>query len=791
MRRQKLIGRRQPKLAAIFSALLATLALAVLAAATLGAQNSQTQNSQSPASAPQTPPINATQAPAAPIVRPLSTNGKGIIRSSVDLVEIDVQVVDRDGKPIKGLTQNQFRVVEDGKEQKVSTFEYFDVEKIETAAAADTAPITISIGAMAPPAQLQQQVKDRRLTVLFFDMSSLEPDQLLRSIAASDKFVRTQMSPADLVGIVIFGNQLSVIADLTNDKAFLERALAALKPGADAQLAALADAAAQPTDFTSTEDTDAAFTADNTEFNIFNTDRKLAAIEAVADILKDIPGRKSVVHFTGGITQTGEENRSQLRAATDAANRSNVSIYTIDARGLLAEIPGGDATSGAASGTAMFNGNAVYTQTQSREDSRETLATLATDTGGKSFFDLGDFGEAFSAVQDDGTGYYLVGYYSTDGARDGRWRNVKVSVSGLPAGSHIHYRQGYYAEKEFGVYTTEDRERQLEDAMNSETPVVELPVAVETAAFRLNDQQFFVPIAAKLASSALQWAQKSGRRQTVFDFAAEIRVANTTRVVGALRDTITVQLDTARFAQVQQQALLYQGGFVLAPGNYTLKFLARENESGRIGTFEENISLPAPQPDKLQLSSVLLSSQLEAVQKTSEVKTQALAQDARLQSSPLDVEGQRIVPSVTNVFTDQQMMYVFFQAYPSAKSDPSALRAGLVFFRNGARVNQTPMVEPAEVDPKTGAASFRISLPLSSIAPGRYTLQAVAVEAGTQQAAFARNYFALRPAAQPAAAPSPSSPSSTPAATPPANAPFTPPDGAPAHPPATPPPTGN
>jgi VWFA-related protein len=760
--------RRQCK----FSSFFATLALAALAAATLGAQNPQ-----APANAPKSAPVDTSQSPAAPIVRPLA-GGKNVIRSAVDLVQIDVQVVDRDGKPVKGLTQNQFRVVEDGKEQKVSTFEYFDVEKIETAAAADTAPITIALGAIAPPAQLQQQVKDRRLTVLFFDMSSLEPDQLLRSIAASDKFVRTQMSPADLVGIVIFGNQLSVIADLTNDKAFLERALAALKPGADAQLAALADAAAQPSDFTSTEDTDAAFTADNTEFNIFNTDRKLAAIEAVADILKDIPGRKSVVHFTGGITQTGEENRSQLRAATDAANRSNVSIYTVDARGLLAEIPGGDATTGAASGTSMFNGNSVYTQTQSREDSRETLATLASDTGGKSFFDLGDFGDAFRAVQDDGTGYYLVGYYSTDGARDGRWRNVKVSVANLPAGSHIHYREGYYAEKEFGVYTTEDRERQLEDAMSSETPVVELPVAVETAAFRLSDTQIFVPIAAKLASSALQWAQKSGRRQTAFDFAAEIRVANTTRVVGALRDTITVQLDTARFAQVQQQSLLYQGGIILAPGNYTLKFLARENESGRIGTFEENLSLPAPQLDKLQLSSVLLSSQLETVHKTSEVKTQALAEDARLQSSPLDVEGQRIVPSVTRVFTGQQMLYVFFQAYPPAKSDPSGLRAGLVLFRNGARVNQTPMVEPAEIDPKTGTASFRISLPLSGIAPGRYTLQAVAVEAGTGQAAFARNYFALRPAAQPAASPAAapeSAPAAPPTTAPPAAAPITPP----------------
>lgn len=708
----------------------------------------------------QTPQGQATPSsgpPPPPRVQP--ANQKATIHATVNLVQIDVQVTDRDGKPIKGLKAEQFSVSEDSKLQKVSTFDYYDVAAIETVASQDRAPLTIPLGSVAPPEQLQQQLRDRRLIVLFFDMTSLEPDQLIRSVDAADKFVRTQMTPADLVGIVYFGNRLRVLSDFTTDKDFLERAIAALRPGAESQLSALADAASASDDyFSSSEDTDAAFTADNTEFNIFNTDRKLAAIESVSEVVANLPGRKAVIEFTGGITQTGEENRSELQAATNAATRANVSIYEVDARGLLAEIPGGDTTIGAASGTSMFSGNAVFTQTQSREDSRETLSTLASDTGGRAFFDIGDFGEAFSAVQADGTGYYLLGYYSSDSARDGRWRNVKVKVSGLPSGAHVRYREGYYAPKEFGVFTTEDRERQIEDAMDSDSPLVELPIAVETAQFRLSDTQVFVPIAAKIASGALEWAKKSGRRQTEFDFAAEIRTAGTNRVVGALRDTITVQLDTERFQQVQQQALLYQGGFILQPGNYKLKFLTRENESGRIGTFEENLSLAAPQPDRLQLSSVLLSSQLEEVKKTSEVKTQALAQNAKMQSSPLDVGGERIVPSVTRVFTDQQTMYVFFQAYPPAKSDPASLRAGLVFFRNGARVSQTPMVAPDEVDPKTHAASFRISLPLTDLAKGSYTLQAITIEAGTQQAAFARNYFALRAAPKPVEAPTPAAP---------------------------------
>jgi hypothetical protein len=393
----------------------------------------------------------------------------------------------------------------------------------------------------------------------------------------------------------------------------------------------------------------------------------------------------------------------------------------------------------------------VYRQTQARQDSRETLATLAGDTGGRAFFDVGDFGRVFQSVQEDSSGYYLLGYYSADAVRDGRWRRINVKVSNLPSGVHLRYREGYYAPKEFGVFTTEDRERQLEEAMRSPTPEVELPVAVETAQFRIGKDQVFVPIAAKLAPSALQWAKKRGSHETAFDFAAEVREARSNRVVGALRDTITVKLDSERYDQILQRALVYQGGMLLAPGIYKLKFLVRENESGRIGTFEEQITLEPPEVNQLQLSSVLLSSQVEEVKKTSEVKMQALAQDAKMKSSPLEVGGERIIPSVTRVFTDQQTLYVFFQAYLPQKGDASALRAGLVFFRGGQRLSDTPVVAPAEYDEKTRTASFRMSLPLSQLGIGRYTVQAVVVDAGTSYAAFARNYFALRPAPKPTA----------------------------------------
>ena len=687
-------------------------------------------------------PVDTRQQPATPQEPAPPAAGKGVIRAFSELVLVDVQITDRAGKPVKGLKREQFSVLEDDKPQAVSSFDYYDIEKIETAAAEDTQPVVVALGAVAAPEKLREAVRDRRMIVLFFDMTSLAPDDLLRSTDAAQRFLRAQMTPADLVAVVSFGNQLRVLANFTNDRAFLQHAVARLVPGKESQLAAMADAAPQPGEEAVTEDTGAAFTADETEFNIFNTDRKLAAVQALADLLRGIPGKKSVLHFTGGVTQTGEENRSQLRAATDAANRANVSIYTVDSRGLLATIPGGDPATGAVTGTAMFSGAAVFRQVQSRQDSRDTLTTLASDTGGRTFFDVGDFGEIFQKVQADTAGYYMLGYYSSNAQHDGRWRRVKVRVNA--PGMRVRHREGYYAPKDYGVFTAEDRERQLEEAMRAETPRVELPLALETAHFRLDKDEIFVPIAAKLASSALQWAVKRGRREAEFDFAAEVRDASTGRVAGALRDTIKVRLDSERFQQVQERTLVYEGGLILAPGKYRLKFLARENETGRIGTFEQELVLPSPQPERLELSSVLLSSQLEAVRKSSEVQKKALGPQAKLKVSPLEVSGERIVPSVTHVFTTQQKLHVLFQAYIPNRSDGAALRAGLVFFRNGERANETPLVTPAEMDPQTLQAVFRISLPLEKLLPGRYTVQAVVIEVGGEQAAFARSYFALR-----------------------------------------------
>jgi VWFA-related protein len=735
------------------------LIVTLFAGSAVGRSGQQSSTPPAPAVVPMpASPPQSTQSSSKP--------GQSPLRVSSDLVRIDVEVTDKSGKPIKGLRADQFTVTDDGKPQAISSFSYADIESIETAGAEDAKPIVVPVDNDGPntpsAAAASDRLRDRRLLVLFFDLTSMQPDDLIRAHDAGEKFVRQQMTKADVVAVVAFSTKLSVLANFTNDHAVLEKAISRLIETSSSDLSNPLYAAAANGEYDVQEYTGAAFTPDETEFNVFNTDQKLAAVEGLANVLSGIPGRKALVEFTGGITQTGEENRTQLRAATDAANRADVSIYSIDSRGLLAAPPGGDTTTNAATGTSMFTGASVFHQTDQREDSRDTLATLSTDTGGKAFFDLGDLSEALPKIQQDNGGYYLVGYnLGAEVKRDGRWRTIHVKV-GLP-GAHIRYRDGYYAPRDFQHLEKEDRAQQLADAVNSDNPIVELPVAVETAMFRLSDQQTYVPIAAKISASALDWAERHGNRQAEFDFAVQVRAVPSGRTVAELHDTTQVKLDAERFQEINKKNLLYQGGIILGPGNYKLKFVARENESGKIGTFEQDLSIPSSQPGKIALSSVVLSSQLVPVQKSSEVQTKGQGLRTKLASSPLEMNGETIIPSVTRLFTQNQTLYVFFQAYYPQKSedkepiDGNSLRAGLIFFRNGLQVNATPMLAPSDVDPKKYIASFRISLPLAKLQGGRYSVQTIVIAPGTQHSAFSRTYLALQyPPPTPAPGPPPS-----------------------------------
>ena len=390
-------------------------------------------------------------------------------RVQSNLVLVNIAVRDKNGNFVRGLKPQDFTILEDNKPQKIDTFDVEDVDALATQDVAQAKPLVSPLtqpgnpaGAAPAPtaAQNQNQFKDRRVIVLFFDLSAMEPDEIDRAVTSAQHYVDTQMAPADLVSIVSLGSALLVNQDFTSDRDLLKRQIQAFGSGSGQ---GFEEGTTGTTE--GTPDTGQPFTADDTEYNIFNTDRRLEALRSVAEKLSHVDQKKSLIYFSSGMDRTGIENQAELRAATNAAVRANLAIYTMDMRGLQALVAGGEAQNASLRGTSAYSGQATINALNSNFTTQETLVTLASDTGGRAFLDSNDFSQVFKGVQQDTSTYYLVGYRSTNPARDGRYRRITVKVN-VP-GVKIDYRRGYYAPADYKHSTKEDKELQLQEELAS------------------------------------------------------------------------------------------------------------------------------------------------------------------------------------------------------------------------------------------------------------------------------------------------------------------------------------
>ncbi len=669
-----------------------------------------------------------------------------ILRSTTNEVDVDVRVYDKSGKPVTDLKQSDFRVTEDGVQQTISHFSLEDVEKLAQVNGGVEKAQIIDLAKLPPEVNAEQVLQDHRLLVFFFDISSMQPDELMRALKASSDFVTNRMTRADLIAVVTYSSSLRVTQDFTNNGDSIKKALRAILVGEESSNLATQGSIGEAggTDANGmeivTQDVSDAFAPDETEFNIFNTDEKLEAVEALANMLRSVPGRKSVIHFSSGITRTGQENQATLRAATDAANQADVSLYTMDARGLLALPPGGDASSSSPSGTALYSGSAHASQISSLQGSRETLAALATETGGRTFYDLNDFAPAFEEVQKENSSYYLLGYSPANPRSDGHFRHIRVEVS--RPGLKVQARPGYFAPKSFRQFTRQEKENQLQQVMELDEPFVDLPFVVETAYFLRPDKKCTVILAAKIPGSQVAFLKKSGKHDTEFDFAWKL-TDDKNHVAGGLRDTLPVHMTNETYDEVIGSNLFYEGEVTLPPGKYNLKAVVRENESGKIGTFEAPLVIPDISDTSLGLSSIVLSNEVKSSDDLSR------AHVSRDKDSPLQIGNRTVLPSVTRVFRTNQVLTVYLESYAgkgvtaAGPSTPPSL--GLVFFRGGRKFAEAGPF-PGKIEKSSEQkASYFAQIPLEKFPRGRYTLQVNVLDPAIERAAFARLPMAIVP----------------------------------------------
>ncbi len=229
---------------------------------------------------------------------------------------------------------------------------------------------------------------------------------------------------------------------------------------------------------------------------------------------------------------------------------------------------------------------------------------------------------------------------------------MKITVD-APSDASLAYREGYYANKEFAKFTEVDKERQLEDALMLGDPITDLTIAMEIDYFQLNRAEYFVPIIVKIPGRELALAKRFGAEHTLIDFVCEIKDEAGGFTVSNVRDNVDIKLSDATALELAKRPVEYDSGFTLLPGRYSIKFLARDDETGRIGTYQTEFIIPNlnKETTRVPISSVVLSSQRvdtrDALYNTSKGKDQ-IKNDAK---NPLVQEGLKLIPSVTRVFS--------------------------------------------------------------------------------------------------------------------------------------------
>jgi VWFA-related protein len=651
------------------------------------------------------------------------------IKVNTQLVVETVVVKDKDGKPIEGLTEKDFAVTEDNVPQTISVFQF---QRLEDKPAAPPPPpaepplVTVQPAAPAPaqntpvPAS-DTRFQDRRLIVLFFDMVNTPPADQFRAFVSADKFIRERLKTPDLIAIMSFqSGVVSVLRDFTdNQNALLETLALLMYPDED-----------------DTNDPVGTFGQSGGEFNLFNTDRQLAALQTAVNMLRSIREQKSLVYFASGLRLNGTDNQAQLRATVNAAIRANVAFFPVDARGLVATAPLGDANRASPGGIGMFSGNTAMAMVTNFQRSQDTLYALAADTGGKAMLDNNDLTAGIVQAQNAITSYYVIGYYPTNAASDGKFRRIKITLKET-ANAKLDFRQGYFAPKTFDKFTTADKERQLEDALALGDPITDLTIAMELNYFQLNRAEYFVPVTLKIPGSELELARTGGADRTLIDFIGEIRDDYGSPITN-LRDKVDIKLSGETASELSRRAIQYDTGFTLLPGKYVIKVLARNAETGRIGTYQTSFVIPnlMKEEKRIPISSVVLSSQRvdpkDALFNAKD-KLAAAAQAA----NPLVFEGQKLIPSVTRVFSKSRDMYVYLQAYQRNATTTQPMVAFVTFYRGQAKAFETTPLQVVDgLDPKSKALPLKFSLSLSQLPAGEYICQVTVLDPTGQKAAF-------------------------------------------------------
>jgi VWFA-related protein len=521
------------------------------------------------------------------------------LRVLTRLVQVSVIADDGDGKPVTGLTKDDFTITESGQQQKINYFTEQSNENLTmTASMTKPAPNTFS------NRYEQKANAPTSATIILLDTRNTRALDMAYARKQVDTFLN-DLQPQDRVALYILGSRLRILHDFTQDATSIRRALGTDPNTDDFRIGASEPAASDTGDANMDAAVDAA-NARVAEFYMNNRVEQTAlAIKVIADHLKGLPGRKNLVWVSaafpidiltaqGPTPQAPERPGSgggsgavpgpitgvtsysdQIEDATRSLNSANVAVYPVDARGLIGNPIGVNHAGPRGRGAARPNTASPFPARQNFD----TMNTFAERTGGKAFYNTNDIHGAVRKALDDSKVTYVLGYYPTNTNWDGKFREIKVRTS--KAGVHLHYRLGYFALAD-STMTEEEKARLMTDAEWSPLESTDLALEVKADPI-IASGGHELQVQVRIPSDQLHFELADGHWKDSLDL-VWVEAGPGGQPIGKINKTVGLDVPADSYNLLVTKGISFSETIKVRDDAIEVRLVTRDNGSGAIGS---------------------------------------------------------------------------------------------------------------------------------------------------------------------------------------------------------------
>lgn len=526
-------------------------------------------------------------------------DSSGVIHAEANMVLIDAVVTDKKKHYIRDLTQKEFHLFEDGREQNIASL---------------SREADIKLGTLG----------QERYLVLFFDNTTIAPENLLEEREAATKFVEMTASPNRMMAVVDFRGALHVAQNFTANSDLLNNAIKRVKFSED------------PADAAGSQDLGASVghpqpdSGAGEQENSFDTLGLFRAIRGIANLLSTVPGRKVMIFLSGGFELNGER-QADLRAALDALNKADIGVYPVSALGLPASA-GSTPGSRGLSATGMPASFSVNDQ---------GLRYLASHTGGFPIVDANDLTGGMRQVAEEMHESYILGYIPPNPEHDGRYHEVKVKVD--RPGVEVRARDGYFDLKSPDPLRGKAEAKTLEAWATSFEPG-SIPVTLSAPYFYVQPDVALVNLALSIPGASVEFEKQRGAFRSHLDILG-IAYRNDGSMAARFSDTLAFDYDKQQAQQIAKTPIEFQKCFKIAPGTYVLKVVLSAGGQ-RFGKYVLPLVVDSFSGKEFTLGGPALGDRIVTLTPQAADMDESLLENTK----PLIANGIQVVPSASNRF---------------------------------------------------------------------------------------------------------------------------------------------